>query len=523
MSSNNMMVAPHWLASQVGSDIMRSGGNAIEAMIASAAVISVVYPHMNSLGGDNFWIISNKYKNVRAIEATGISGINASAEFYKTKGLTSIPSRGPLAALTVPAAVSGWEKAFNFSKEKLEGKKSLDELLEPAKFISLNGFAVSKTLEKNLKLKKNELKNLKEFEEKYYKQELKVGHLLKYPEMSETFKILIKNGLRDFYEGSLSKIILSDLSKTTSPLVLEDFVNYNAEFVNPLSIRLKNARIYNLPPPTQGIASLLILGIINKNPQIFYNEYQFMHFLIEATKIAFRIRDEYVTDPKYMTLKIEKFLNDKNIIKLSNEIDPKQAKPWNIKNKLGDTVWLGSIDRYGNAVSFIQSIYWEFGSGVYLPETGITMQNRGIGFSLDQENHNFLQPKRKPFHTIQPALSVFDDGSVMPYGTMGGDGQPQTQAIIFSRYAFMGKNLQESINYPRWLLGRTWGDNSTKLRLENRFDKKIIKKLNSLGHDIELVDEFDEIMGHAGAIVRKQSGIIEAGFDYRSDGLAIGN
>ena len=516
------MVAPHWLASQVGSDIMRSGGNAIEAMIASAAVISVVYPHMNSLGGDNFWLIVDKKKNVRAIEATGNAGKNVTAEFYKKKGLTSIPSRGPLAALTVPAAVSGWEKAFVFSQEKLEGKKSLEELLEPAKFISSKGFAVTKTLEKNLQVKKHELKNLKEFEKKYYKEELIVGDLLKFPEMSETFKSLIENGLRDFYEGSLAKRILSDLSKTTSPLVKEDFVDYEASFINPLSISLKNACIYNLPPPTQGIASLLIHGIIDKNPQIYNNESQFIHYLVEATKIAFRIRDAHITDPRYMTLKIEKFLKNENIEELSNEIDFKKAKPWSIDNKLGDTVWLGSIDQYGNAVSFIQSIYWEFGSGIFLPETGITMQNRGISFSLDKHNHNYLQPKRKPFHTIQPALAVFEDGRLMPYGTMGGDGQPQTQAIIFSRYACMEKNLQDSINYPRWLLGRTWGDNNTKLRLENRFDIKIVEELKSLGHDIELVDDFDEIMGHAGALVRKNSGMIEAGFDLRSDGLAIG-
>ena len=523
MSSNNMMVSPHWLASQVGSDIMKSGGNAIEAMIASAAVISVVYPHMNSLGGDNFWIISDKALNVKAIDASGYSAKKATIEFYNDKGLKNIPSRGPLAALTVPGAVAGWEKAFEYSKTKLGGTKTLDELLEPAEFISLNGFAITNSLEKNLTLKKDELKNQNNFFHKYYKDDYNVGDILKFPEMSETFKILKKNGLRDFYDGTLFKKIISDLDKTDSPLSKNDFNNFDSLYVNPLKIKLKNSLIYNLPPPTQGLASLLILGIINQKPDIFKNESNFIHGIVEATKIAFKIRDLYLTDPKYMSFEYEKTLNKKVFQKMSNQIDFNRALRWPFKKSSGDTVWLGAIDKNRNAVSFIQSIYWEFGSGVFLPETGITMQNRGISFSLDPNHHNCLLPERKPFHTIQPALSIFDDGRIMPYGTMGGDGQPQTQAIIYSRYVNFNNNLQQSINEPRWLLGRTWGDKSTKLKLENRFDKEIYNKLKSLGHDIDLVDGFDDIMGHAGALVKNDKGLIEAGFDYRSDGAAIGN
>ena len=523
MSSNNMMVSPHWLASQVGSDIMKSGGNAIEAMIASAAVISVVYPHMNSLGGDNFWIISDKALNVKAIDASGYSAKKATIEFYNDKGLKNIPSRGPLAALTVPGAVAGWEKAFEYSKTKLGGTKTLDELLEPAEFISLNGFAITNSLKKNLTLKKDELKNQNNFFQKFYKNNYNVGDILKFPEMSETFKVLKKNGLRDFYNGTIFKKIISDLDQTDCPLSKTDFNDYHSTFVNPMKIKLKNSVVYNLPPPTQGLASLLILGIINQKPNIFENEFNFVHGLVEATKIAFKIRDSYITDPKYMSFEYKKILNKKSFEKMSNDIDFKRVLSWPLKKHSGDTVWLGSIDKDGNAVSFIQSIYWEFGSGLYLPETGIMMQNRGTSFSLDPNHHNCLLPRRKPFHTIQPALSIFDDGRVMPYGTMGGDGQPQTQAIIYSRYVNFKNNLQQSINEPRWLLGRTWGDKSTKLKLENRFDKEIYNKLKSLGHDIDLVDGFDDITGHAGALVKNDKGLIEAGFDYRSDGAAIGN
>ena len=196
--------------------------------------------------------------------------------------------------------------------------------------------------------------------------------------------------------------------------------------------------------------------------------------------------------------------------------------PWPEANIGGDTVWLGASDSFGNTVSFIQSIYWEFGSGLILPKTGITMQNRGISFSLEQNHFNKLIPGRKPFHTIQPALAQFDDGRVMSYGTMGGEGQPQTQATIFSRYAVQNLDLQEAINQPRWLLGRTWGEETTSLKIEGRFSKETFQKLKSMGHVTEKVGDFEEIMGHAGAIVNKPNGLIEGAYDLRSDGAAIG-
>jgi len=173
-------------------------------------------------------------------------------------------------------------------------------------------------------------------------------------------------------------------------------------------------------------------------------------------------------------------------------------------------------------VSFIQSVYWEFGSGLVLPSSGITWQNRGISFSLDADHHNALMPKRRPFHTIQPALALLSDGRVMPFGTMGGEGQPQTQAMVFTRHVLHGQSLQASITAPRWLLGRTWGSESTNLRMENRFDASVYDKLIDMGHDVDIVGSFEEIMGHAGALVHHPDGLIEAAADPRSDGSAVG-
>ena len=210
---------------------------------------------------------------------------------------------------------------------------------------------------------------------------------------------------------------------------------------------------------------------------------------------------------------------------LARGIGPQQAQPRRpCPTQIGGKmIWMGAVDAQGRAVSFIQSVYWEFGSGVVLRDTGVTLQNRGSSFSLDPRALNVLEPGRKPFHTLNPSLAHFDDGRVMPYGTMGGEGQPQTQAAVFTRYARFGQTLQQAITAPRWLLGRTWGDVSTSLKLESRFDPTLIQALKDAGHQVELLPEaYSDTMGHAGALVRHSDGLIEGAADPRSDGLVAG-
>ena len=203
---------------------------------------------------------------------------------------------------------------------------------------------------------------------------------------------------------------------------------------------------------------------------------------------------------------------------LASSIDPEKAAPWPATDPNGDTVWLGSVDAEGRTVSFIQSVYWEFGSGVVLSDSGVLWQNRGISFSLDDNHHNCLKPHRRPFHTIQPALAKLEDGRIMAYGTMGGEGQPQTQAMIFSRHVLFGQPLQQAVSAPRWLLGRTWGAETTSLKIEDRFERRVIDALTSMGHVVEMVGGYEEIMGHAGALVYHPDGLIEGASDPRSDG-----
>jgi gamma-glutamyltranspeptidase/glutathione hydrolase len=223
-----------------------------------------------------------------------------------------------------------------------------------------------------------------------------------------------------------------------------------------------------------------------------------------------------------MTVEPQSLLSDAKVKSLVAEFDPNRAMPWPQPAKKGDTIWMGAIDAQGRMASFIQSIYWEFGSACVLPETGLLWQNRGTSFSLEKGAAQELMAGRKPFHTLNPALARFDDGRSMVYGTMGGDGQPQTQAMIFSRYAFYGLQPQEAVTAPRWLLGRTWGTATTKLRLESRFPAGTIAALRGLGHDLEVAPDYTDLMGHAGMIVRTPApagpALLEGGTDPRSDG-----
>jgi len=245
--------------------------------------------------------------------------------------------------------------------------------------------------------------------------------------------------------------------------------------------------------------------------------------LIEATKRAFAARNRVVTDFAHLREDPSELLTPTHLEREAATIDMKRAAPFGGAIPIGDTVWLGAIDREGVAVSYIQSLYWEFGSGCVLPATGVLMQNRGASFSLDPGALNALAPGRLPFHTLNPALATLADGRVIAYGTMGGDGQPQSQAALFSRHVLYRQPLDRAIDAPRWLLGRTWGSPHTNLRVEQRLDGNLIDRLLSAGHDVEVLSEpYSDTMGHAGAVVLHPDGTLEGAHDPRADGGAAG-
>jgi gamma-glutamyltranspeptidase len=248
-----------------------------------------------------------------------------------------------------------------------------------------------------------------------------------------------------------------------------------------------------------------------------------VHGIVEATKRAFRVRDRVVTDPERIAGDLDRWLQPPFLDAEAKKIDRRKAAPWPPRGSDGDTIWMGAADGNGLVVSYIQSLYWEFGSGCVLPRTGVLMQNRGASFSLENNALNSLAPGRLPFHTLNPALAVLNDGRVMAYGTMGGDGQPQSQAALITRHVLYRPELDEAIDRPRWLLGRTWGSIHTNLRLEARFNESLIDRLIGAGHDIEVVaDAYSDTMGHAGAVVLHANGTLEGAHDPRADGGAAG-
>ena len=518
-ATGGMLVAPHHLAAQAGRDVLRDGGNAVQAMVAAAAAIAVVYPHMNAIGGDGFWLIHEPGRTPVAIDACGAAAGLADRAWYA--GRKTLPTRGPGAALTVAGTVGGWVQALAHAAD-WGPAVALDDLLASAIRHAREGVAVCESQRRLTAQKLGELRDLPGFAETFLVDGVPptVGHLLTQPALAETLGHLARHGLDDFYRGELARHMAGELARLGSPLREADLSGYCAAAVAPLSVRLADCSVFNLPPPTQGVSSLMILGLFERLGVREGEGFDHLHGLVESTKQAFRVRDRVVTDPRRVPGDPQRFLRPEDLGALAASIDRQRALPWPDPGAPGDTIWMGAIDREGRAVSFIQSVYWEFGAGVVLRDTGVTWQNRGCSFALDPTALNTLEPGRKPFHTLNPALAVFDDGRVMPYGTMGGEGQPQTQAAVFTRYARFGQSLQQAVTAPRWLLGRTWGDVSTTLKLENRFDALLVDALKRAGHAVEVLDEaFSDTMGHAGALVRHANGLIEGAIDPRSDGI----
>ena len=301
---------------------------------------------------------------------------------------------------------------------------------------------------------------------------------------------------------------------------------HTSDWVDPISVDYRGYTAYNLPPNTQGMASLAILNILQNFDVASIKEgsTEYYHLLIEAIKYAFADRDAYLTDPAFSDIPLDELLGKAHGEEIAGRIKESlyanALKPLDPK---GDTVWFGVVDAEGNAVSCIQSIYHEFGSGIIPEGTGVILQNRGSFFSLDSSHVNALAPGKRTFHTLNPAMLVKDERPVLVYGTMGGEGQPQTQAALVTRIVDYGMSVQAAIEAPRWLYGRTWGASSNTLKLEGRIPENIRLALAEKGHDIEVLAGFTDVMGHAGAIwIDPDTDVKFGGADPRGDGVAIG-
>lgn len=529
-AQHGLVTSPHYLASSAGLDVLRDGGSAVDAAIATNAVLCVVYPHMAGLGGDGFWLVADD--TVAGINASGPAGHAATRDYYAD--YEAIPERGPAAALTVPGAVDGWRLAH----EK-HGKLPWERLFDDAVTHAGEGFAITEGLARWISQDADILDNEPAMSRTFLVEGKAPdsGKVLQQPDLADSLRTIARSGPRDgFYDGPIAKSFCDGIGDA-SPLEPVDFETYEAEWVDPLSTTYRDYTAYSFPPNTQGIAALQILGLLDDFDIELWGDdtADYYHHMAEATKIAFADRDAWVTDPQAVdfpekTLLSEDYLEDRrNLIDADNSVPidvepgiaPADSEPSSRKAG-GDTCYLAIVDEDGLAVSMIQSIYYDFGSSIMAGDTGIVPQNRGSFFSLNPSHINSLEPGKRTFHTLIPSLLTHDGEPHLLYGTMGGEGQPQTQAALVSRIVDFGYDVQAAIEAPRWLFGQTWGSESKSLSLEGRIPDRVVSELQRRGHPVSMAKDFDDLMGHAAAIRVHDDGTLEGGADPRGDGAALG-
>ncbi len=512
MARRGMVTSPHHLASQAGLAVLREGGNAIEAAVAVAATLAVVAPHRCGLGGDGFWLIAEPGKPPVSIDGSGASAAKADLALYREHGLAAMPQRGPLAAATVAGVVSSWQLALDISGQ-WGGTLPLSRLFADAVDLARDGVAVSGHQATATAASLTALKAQPGFAETFLSRRKAPapGARQCLPALAATFERLAAAGLDDFYRGEVGRTLAAGLQAAGSPLRADDLARHRGMRRRPLSLGLAAGTLYNTAPPTQGLASLVILGLFQRLGVTECGGATHIHALAEATKLAFRVRDGHITEPARMSVHATTYLSDHVLDRIAAEVDMGRAAAWPQASAEDDAVWLGVVDGHGRAVSVIQSLCHAFGSGVTLAEAGVVWHNRATGFSLDPTLRAALEPRRRPYHTLSPALARLKDGRVMVYGGTGGDAQPQAQAQVFSRHVMFGEALQAAVTAPRWRLGRG-------LELEARFDPEVVDALRRAGHAVEMVGSYDSRMGHAGAICRHPDGRLDGAADPRADG-----
>ncbi len=528
MGTRGMMAASHYLAAAAGYTMLRRGGSAADAAIACNATLAVVYDHMAGLGGDVFaQIWDPKTGEVHAMNGSGRSGEKVTIDAYKAKGWDEIHPRGPLAANTVPGVVAGWAKIH----ERF-GKLDWAELFQPAITYAEEGYPISQKFRDYIASYADTLKQFDETARIFLPggHAPKAGTIFRQPDLANSLKLIAQEGAQVFYEGALAQKIVRGLQQKGGLLTEADFAEHTSDWVEPLRTTYAGYEVTELPPNTQGIATLMILNLIEKFDlqKIGQGTADYFHLMTEAVKLAFADRDRWVTDPEFLDIPYDELLSKERARERARKIDMARAKAEEevepgVARRDGDTVYMAAVDDDGLAVSLIQSVYFEFGSG-FIPEgTGIFLQNRGSFFSLDPQKPNHLEPRKRTFHTIIPAMALRDGKPALLFGTMGGEGQPQTQTAMLTRIVDFGFNVQEAIEAPRWLYGRTWGASSKSLKLEARVPDGILAELERRGHKVQVMKHYAQSMGHAQAIwIDRETGAFHGGADPRGEGLAIG-
>ena len=526
-ATRGMVAAPHALATEAGRAVFAAGGNAVDAAIAAAATIAVVYPHMNSIGGDNFWLIYDaRARRLRALNACGRSAAQVDADAYRTRYGEAMPVRGGAAAIMVPGVVSGWWDAHRMSREALGSPIPWKRLLEDAMRHAGDGFAVSPG-QRRVTADASALFGAtapieirRSFWPVYHPDRFADGRFVQ-TDLAATLAAVADGGSEAFYRGDLARRIVAGASAVGSPLALADLAEHRADWVEPLRVRYRDGEATSFPPPTQGFAALAILALLEGFDMADLDDADYVHVVVEATKLAFEDRDRYLADPAVVAVPVERCLDAARLARRRGRISRRAAMPVGGPPADGDTIAIVTADADGNAVSVIQSTYHEFGAAVVAGDTGVLLQNRGAFFSLDPRHPNALAPRKRTAHTLIPSIYMVGGRPRFVYGTMGGEGQPQTQAALVTRLVDRGLGPQAAVEAPRWLYGRTWGEPSKALRLEARFGDTVATTLSERGHDVRIVEAWSDLMGHAQCIALAD-GLLLGGSDPRADGAALG-
>lgn len=544
MSTNGMVATSHYLATEAGNYALQQGGSAVDAAIAANAVLCVVYPHMAGLGGDAFWLIwSPNDKRLSALNGSGRAAGNATIDFYHNQGQYEIPSRGPVAANTVPGAVDSW-----FQAHRRYGRLPWARLFERAIDYAERGAPVPRSTATWLEKDKDILSRHSETGSIFLPggQVPRLGQLLAQPDLARSLKMLADQGRDVFYEGEIAREIVDHLRQSGGLLSAEDFRSHTSDWVEPIGTDYRGLRVYTFPPNTQGMAMLQIMNLLENVDlgRMGDGSPDYVHTIVEATRLAFADRDRWVTDPRTLQIPMDDLLSKDYARQRWQQFDRSRAlrgediRPGSVgrggpglagegpgirRRPAGDTIYLSVVDQEGGAVSLIQSIYHDFGAAVVGGRTGIILQNRGSFFSLDPNHPNRLEPGKRTFHTLMPSIAMRGDALYLVFGTMGGEGQPQTQAMMLTRLVDFGYDLQQVVEAPRWLFGRAWGEQETTLKLEGRFPRDTADELRRRGHDVEVVDDWAEVMGHAQAVLLDpDTCVLHGAADPRGDGAAMG-
>jgi gamma-glutamyltranspeptidase / glutathione hydrolase len=522
MSNRGIVATSQPLAAQAGMSMLQQGGNAVDAAIATAAALNVVEPMATGLGGDAFALVHLRDNpRPKALNASGRAPYATSLEGLRSLGCRRMPDTG-IHTVTIPGALDGWCSLLEDC-----GTMGLAQVLTPAIRLAEEGFPVTEiiahTWQKNeTKLRLNASAALTYLPAGHAPRP---GDVVAQPDLARTLRKIAEGGREVFYRGEIAQAIVACSKQQGGSITGQDLRDHSSDWVTPISTDYHGYAIYECPPNGQGLVVLLALNILEglDLPSLGHNSADYLHFLIEAIKLAFADGYRYVADPDFTHLPVERLLSKSYAEQRRGLIDRDKAAATaqaGTPNTVEDTVYLAVADKDGNSVSFISSLYQPFGSGIVVPDTGICLQNRGSLFALEEGHPNCLAPHKRPYHTIIPAMAFHHGRLFLTFGVMGGFMQPQGQVQVLLNILHFGMDVQRALDAPRvrHIQGR-------ECAFEPSIPAPILAELSARGHRVvELVDRYGQQFGGGQAImVHPITGALIAGSDPRKDGCAVGS